>query len=113
LPQRQPKEKERRKEAKLNVVSPPSLDLCLPHRQPKKKEGSTIHPIQQVSYRASRRAVTPHSSHSNTASLFSTLISPQQIYHRKERERTTNQQIPERSRSEEGEEKNRSVKKES
>jgi hypothetical protein len=43
------------------------------------------------------------------------LISPPQICHQKERERTTNQERTinqERSRSEEGEEKNRSVKKE-
>jgi hypothetical protein len=48
------------KESKLNVISSPSLDLCLPHRRPKKKEGSTIYPAQRVFDRASCRGVTPH-----------------------------------------------------
>ena len=39
-----------------------SLDLYLPHRQPKKKEGSVIYPIQQVSNCVSRRGVTPCST---------------------------------------------------
>jgi len=55
LPQRQPQEKERRKEPKLEVVSSPCLILCLPHRQPKKKEGSAIYPIQWVTDRTSPR----------------------------------------------------------
>jgi len=44
------------------VVRSPSLDPCLPHRRPKKKEGSTIHLIQWVSDRASHRWATPHST---------------------------------------------------
>ena len=40
--QRRPKEREE-KESKLNVISSASLDLCLPNRRPKKKEGSTIY----------------------------------------------------------------------
>jgi hypothetical protein len=39
-----------------------SLDLYLPHRQPKKKEGSVIYPIQRVSNCVSRREVTPRST---------------------------------------------------
>jgi hypothetical protein len=41
------------------VISSPSLDLCLPHRRPK-KEGSTIYRAQRVFDRASCRGVTPH-----------------------------------------------------
>jgi len=39
-----------------------SLDLYLPHCQPKKKEGSVIYPIQRVSNCVSRRGVTPRST---------------------------------------------------